>query len=301
MKTKITNYCLKCGGKMKLQGGGNGFNTASNLMNTAGDIANMFPGVGTAIGAGLKGLSFVSDMFAKRQAVKDNQNLIAKNDRNIPIYQSNESVYPNPNQNMMQTGGVPTQGGVIQPVSSTGSVALGQTHDEGGIKYAPNIEVENKEGIHNVDDKTVVSSNVLKNPLTGKSFASEMVGLEKQKGDLEIDLKKELDKSKGKSTYTSIMLKKRIDELEVKIGELYEQQEALASKMGLRDEQGNPNQMSQQVVGNEEQIQNMQQQVMKQQAGGNIKRIDPINGKEYFLNKDNKMVDSDGNIKVIIK
>ena len=296
MKTKITNYCLKCGGKMKLQGGGNGFNTASNLMNTAGDIANMFPGVGTAIGAGLKGLSFVSDMFAKRQAVKDNQNLIAKNDRNIPIYQSNESVYPNPNQNMMQTGGVPTQGGVIQPVSSTGSVALGQTHDEGGIKYAPNIEVENKEGIHNVDDKTVVSSNVLKNPLTGKSFASEMVGLEKQKGDLEIDLKKELDKSKGKSTYTSIMLKKRIDELEVKIGELYEQQEALASKMGLRDEQGNPNQMSQQVVGNEEQIQNMQQQVMKQQAGGNIKRIDPINGKEYFLNKDNKMVDSDGNI-----
>lgn len=262
MKTKITNYCLKCGGKMKLQGGGNGFNTASNLMNTAGDIANMFPGVGTAIGAGLKGLSFVSDMFAKRQAVKDNQNLIAKNDRNIPIYQSNESVYPNPNQNMMQTGGVPTQGGVIQPVSSTGSVALGQTHDEGGIKYAPNIEVENKEGIHNVDDKTVVSSNVLKNPLTGKSFASEMVGLEKQKGDLEIDLKKELDKSKGKSTYTSIMLKKRIDELEVKIGELYEQQEALASKMGLRDEQGNPNQMSQQVVGNEEQIQNMQQQVM---------------------------------------
>ena len=296
MKTKITNYCFKCGGKMKLQGGGNGFNTASNLMNTAGDIANMFPGVGTAIGAGLKGLSFVSDMFAKRQAVKDNQNLIAKNDRNIPIYQSNESVYPNPNQNMMQTGGVPTQGGVIQPVSSTGSVALGQTHDEGGIKYAPNIEVENKEGIHNVDDKTVVSSNVLKNPLTGKSFASEMVGLEKQKGDLEIDLKKELDKSKGKSTYTSIMLKKRIDELEVKIGELYEQQEALASKMGLRDEQGNPNQMSQQVVGNEEQIQNMQQQVMKQQAGGNIKRIDPINGKEYFLNKDNKMVDSDGNI-----
>lgn len=297
MKTKITNYCLKCGGKMKLQGGGNGFNTASNLMNTAGDIANMFPGVGTAIGAGLKGLSFVSDMFAKRQAVKDNQNLIAKNDRNIPIYQSNESVYPNPNQNMMQTGGVPTQGGVIQPVSSTGSVALGQTHDEGGIKYAPNIEVENKEGIHNVDDKTVVSSNVLKNPLTGKSFASEMVGLEKQKGDLEIDLKKELDKSKGKSTYTSIMLKKRIDELEVKIGELYEQQEALASKMGLRDEQGNPNQMSQQVVGNEEQIQNMQQQVMKQQAGGNIKRIDPINGKEYFLNKDNKMVDENGNIK----
>ncbi len=296
MKTKITNYCLKCGGKMKLQGGGNGFNTASNLMNTAGDIANMFPGVGTAIGAGLKGLSFVSDMFAKRQAVKDNQNLIAKNDRNIPIYQSNESVYPNPNQNMMQTGGVPTQGGVIQPVSSTGSVALGQTHDEGGIKYAPNIEVENKEGIHNVDNNMVVSSNVLKNPLTGKTFASEMVGLEKQKGDLELNLKKELDKSKGKSTYTSIMLKKRIDELEVKIGELYEQQEALASKMGLRDEQGNPNQMSQQVVGNEEQIQNMQQQVMKQQAGGNIKRIDPINGKEYFLNKDNKMVDSDGNI-----
>ena len=297
MKTKITNYCLKCGGKMKLQGGGNGFNTASNLMNTAGDIANMFPGVGTAIGAGLKGLSFVSDMFAKRQAVKDNQNLIAKNDRNIPIYQSNESVYPNPNQNMMQTGGVPTQGGVIQPVSSTGSVALGQTHDEGGIKYAPNIEVENKEGIHNVDDKTVVSSNVLKNPLTGKSFASEMVGLEKQKGDLEIDLKKELDKSKGKSTYTSIMLKKRIDELEVKIGELYEQQEALASKMGLRDEQGNPNQMSQQVVGNEEQIQNMQQQVMKQQMGGNIKRKSIDGNEEYSLNNKNQMVDENGNIK----
>jgi hypothetical protein len=282
---------------MKLQGGGNGFNTASNLMNTAGDIANMFPGVGTAIGAGLKGLSFVSDMFAKRQAVKDNQNLIAKNDRNIPIYQSNESVYPNPNQNMMQTGGVPTQGGVIQPVSSTGSVALGQTHDEGGIKYAPNIEVENKEGIHNVDDKTVVSSNVLKNPLTGKSFASEMVGLEKQKGDLEIDLKKELDKSKGKSTYTSIMLKKRIDELEVKIGELYEQQEALASKMGLRDEQGNPNQMSQQVVGNEEQIQNMQQQVMKQQTGGNIKRKSIDGKEEYFLNSKNQMVDKDGIIR----
>lgn len=297
MKTKITNYCLKCGGKMKLQGGGNGFNTASNLMNTAGDIANMFPGVGTAIGAGLKGLSFVSDMFAKRQAVKDNQNLIAKNDRNIPIYQSNESVYPNPNQNMMQTGGVPTQGGVIQPVSSTGSVALGQTHDEGGIKYAPNIEVENKEGIHNVDDKTVVSSNVLKNPLTGKSFASEMVGLEKQKGDLEIDLKKELDKSKGKSTYTSIMLKKRIDELEVKIGELYEQQEALASKMGLRDEQGNPNQMSQQVVGNEEQIQNMQQQVMQQQTGGNIKRKSINGNDEYSLNSNNQMVDEFGNIK----
>ena len=174
-----------------------------------------------------------------------------------------------PNNFLAQTGGntnkiIPTEGGVLKRLSSTAMVAKGNTHDNGGIMLDEETEVEDKEGIHNIEGQPVISSNVLENKNTDNSFAKDMTKLEKEKGGYEDKLLKEYEKTLGKDNYNTLLYKKRIKQLEDNIKDLFLQQEELAAKMGLRDSQGNPNQTSQDVVGDEQGIKELQNQVENQ-------------------------------------
>ena len=174
-----------------------------------------------------------------------------------------------PNNFLAQTGGntnkiIPTEGGVLKRLSSTAMVAKGNTHDDGGIMLDEETEVEDKEGIHNIEGQPVISSNVLENKNTDNSFAKDMTKLEKEKGGYEDKLLKEYEKTLGKDNYNTLLYKKRIKQLEDNIKDLFLQQEELAAKMGLRDSQGNPNQTSQDVVGDEQGIKELQNQVENQ-------------------------------------
>jgi hypothetical protein len=71
-------------------------------------------------------------------------------------------------------------------------------------------EVEDKEGIHNIDGQPVISSNVLENKNTDNSFAKDMTKLEKEKGSYEDKLLKEYEKTLGKDNYNTLLYKKRI-------------------------------------------------------------------------------------------
>ena len=173
------------------------------------------------------------------------------------------------NNFLAQTGGnankiIPTEGGVLKRLSSTAMVAKGNTHDDGGIMLDEETEVEDKEGIHNIEGQPVISSNVLENKNTDNSFAKDMTKLEKEKGGYEDKLLKEYEKTLGKDNYNTLLYKKRIKQLEDNIKDLFLQQEELAAKMGLRDNQGNPNQKSQDVVGDEQGIKELQNQVENQ-------------------------------------
>lgn len=152
------------------------------------------------------------------------------------------------NPRYAQTGGKVVPGGIIKPLSSTASLAEGNLHKDGGIQLNKDVEVEGGEGIHKIGKSTVVSSDSLENPETGKTFAEEMTNLEAHKGRLEGLLAKELKKTEGKSNSTILVYKKKIKEISDAIKQLYMKQESVASQMGLRDKNGNPNQTSQDIV-----------------------------------------------------
>ena len=80
------------------------------------------------------------------------------------------------------------QGGKV-PLSSTGGEFVGAKHEQGGIEVAyqgnPVAEVEGGEGEHTVHGNPFISSDYLLNPLSGKTFAEDMIKLEKKKGKFE--------------------------------------------------------------------------------------------------------------------
>lgn len=204
------------------------------------------------------------------------------------INTNNPPITPNPtntSNTTNQTGGtIPVQGGVLKKLSSTGIQANGNTHDEGGIMLDKDTEIEDKEGVHNIEDETVISSNVLENKETNNTFAKDMTKLEKDKGHYEKLLEEEYKKTKDKENYNTILYKKRISQIDSELEELFNKQETLAQNMGLRDEQGMPNEASQEIVGNEEAIQQLQDNVEQAMYGGiHIKE----ENKGKFTNKAN--------------
>lgn len=158
------------------------------------------------------------------------------------------------NPRYAQTGGPtqanvkPVKGGNLHRLSSTGVYADGNSHKEGGIKINKDVEVEGGEGIHQIGKDVVVSSDSLQDPETGLTFAETMTKLESLKGKYEALLKQELEKNKNKTTSNVIVYKKKLKEIDDQIKATYSKQETVASQMGLRDKNGNPNQLSQDIV-----------------------------------------------------
>lgn len=255
----------------------------SNLMTTKrgknagkmyGDINDFTTGMLDATGqlTGKIGIGVLTNGLVKGKDKKKEEEELPLEDspiENITPIIPNDKIPTNPSNNYAQTGGnankiIPTEGGVLKRLSSTAMVAKGNTHDNGGIMLDEETEVEDKEGIHNIEGQPVISSNVLENKNTDNSFAKDMTILEKEKGGYEDKLLKEYEKTLGKDNYNTLLYKKRIKQLEDNIKDLFLQQEELAAKMGLRDSQGNPNQTSQDVVGDEQGIKELQNQVENQ-------------------------------------
>lgn len=140
------------------------------------------------------------------------------------------------------------KGGTLHRLSSTGVYANGNSHKEGGIKLNKEVEVEGGEGIHQIGKNTVVSSDSLQDPNSGRTFAEMMTELEAQKGKLEVLLNDHLKKNGNKTDNTVIVYKKKIKEINDRIKDVYKQQEQMASNLGLRDSNGNPNRLSQEIV-----------------------------------------------------
>lgn len=192
-------------------------------------------------------------------------------------------------QRFAQYGGLANKvkhvdGGVLNKISSTGIKAEGRLHEHGGININDEIEIEGGEGIHKLGNKTVISSDTLEDS-DGYTFAEKMTELESKKGYLENRLKIEEDKG---NKNTVIVLKKKIDEIDNEIKELYGKQELTAKEMGLRDKNGNPNQASQDIVPSPE---NPNPPGMLGKFGGSFKFR-----KRYQtgLTTDNNIVDKDG-------
>jgi hypothetical protein len=72
------------------------------------------------------------------------------------------------------TGGkIYKEGGSLNPVASDTKLALGRTHEQGGIKMSPDAEIEGGETVVNKGDHTLVVSDNLVNPETGRTFAKD--------------------------------------------------------------------------------------------------------------------------------
>lgn len=223
--------------------------------------------------AGNIGIQVLTAGLVKGKGVKKKEEELPIEDspiEDIPII-PNINIPTNPANNIgyAQTGGnakkiIPTEGGILKRLSSTAVVAQGNTHDDGGIMLDEETEVEDKEGVHNINGQPVISSDVLKNKETDNSFAKDMTKLEKEKGIYEGKLMNEFEKTSGKDNYNTLLYKKRIKQLDDNIKDLFLKQEEIAAKMGLRDNQGNPNQTSQDVVGDEQGIRELQNQVENQ-------------------------------------
>lgn len=70
-------------------------------------------------------------------------------------------------------GKIYKEGGSLNPVASDTKLALGRTHEQGGIKMSQNAEIEGGETVVNKGDHTLVVSNNLVNPMTGRTFAKD--------------------------------------------------------------------------------------------------------------------------------
>jgi len=76
-------------------------------------------------------------------------------------------------------GKIYKEGGSLNPVASDTKLALGRTHEQGGIKMSQNAEIEGGETVVNKGDHTLVVSNNLVNPETGRTFAKDDLKLAK--------------------------------------------------------------------------------------------------------------------------
>lgn len=237
----------------------------------------------TALNMAVPGLG--TGINAADQAANNAQGL----NENKKTGKSLNGINPLDGSRYAQTGGQvnsvkKVDGGTLNKISSTGIKAEGRLHEHGGININDEIEIEGGEGIHKLGNKTVISSDTLEDS-DGYTFAEKMTELESKKGYLENRLKIEEDKG---NKNTVIVLKKKIDEIDNEIKELYGKQELTAKEMGLRDKNGNPNQASQDIVPSPE---NPNPPGMLGKFGGSFKFR-----KRYQtgLTTDNNIVDKDG-------
>ena len=77
------------------------------------------------------------------------------------------------------------QGGELQPVSKNTQLAVGQSHENGGIKLDAKSEIEGGETLVDKGDHTLVVSDNLVNPLSGNTFAKDDLKLAKTLGRFE--------------------------------------------------------------------------------------------------------------------
>jgi len=276
------------------------------------------PGVGTAIGGGVGAIAGGVESYMNGQAAKANNDLLYAQEKDMNLKRlsnANRQAGVNLmdyNHNISQAGnsllraaggyvnqqqGIPVQGGQLQQVNSTDSVAQGRTHEQGGIQI-PGAEIEGQE-------------NMRTNPYTGQQEVdSARIGtaqanqpLMEMKGQLENTLK-ELNttlaaKVKLKGTqgniHTSNSIEREIEGLQTKMT-------AIKGQIGQLEQQIETNfAQQQQVNGEGVQGQQGQQGEQKFAQGGIYAELEqptdaygrPINAySKNYMNKYNTAIDA---------
>ncbi len=116
-------------------------------------------------------------------------------------------------------------GGELQPVSKNTQLAVGQSHENGGIKLDSKSEIEGGETLVNKGDHTLVVSDNLVNPLSGNTFAKD-----------DLKLAKSLSKYEGK---TSNLAKNSVRQINAKREILHSMQQKMNGD--ATDEEQNQN------------------------------------------------------------
>ena len=104
-------------------------------------------------------------------------------------------------------------GGELQPVSKNTQLAVGQSHENGGIKLDSKSEIEGGETLVDKGDHTLVVSDNLVNPLSGNTFAKD-----------DLKLAKSLSKYEGK---TSNLAKNSVKQINAKREILHSMQQKM--------------------------------------------------------------------------
>ncbi len=82
-------------------------------------------------------------------------------------------------------GNVYLKGGRLDQVSNNTYKAVGNSHEQGGIKLSPNAEIEGQESVTDNGDSFFVASATLRNPATGNTFAKDDIAISKKIGKFE--------------------------------------------------------------------------------------------------------------------
>lgn len=112
-----------------------------------------------------------------------------------------------------QGGVIKKDGGELQPVSKNTQLAVGQSHENGGIKLDAKSEIEGGETLVDKGDHTLVVSDNLVNPLSGNTFAKD-----------DLKLAKTLSRFEGK---TSNLAKNSIKQINAKREILHNMQQKM--------------------------------------------------------------------------
>lgn len=124
-----------------------------------------------------------------------------------------------------QGGIIKKDGGELQPVSKNTQLAVGQSHENGGIKLDSKSEIEGGETLVDKGDHTLVVSDNLVNPLSGNTFAKD-----------DLKLAKSLSKYEGK---TSNLAKNSVRQINAKREILHSMQQKMNGD--ATDEEQNQN------------------------------------------------------------
>lgn len=164
---------------------------------TGATIGSVVPVVGTAIGAvvgGLVGLGkgiLGSSAKAKQRAqLKEaNRQQTMQNMESRMTADSANTNYTNTSPSFYLRGGrIHMMGSSIpgmKPIASDSELAIGPSHENGGIPYGPNDEIEGGETTMQKPTETLVFSDRLKVPGTNKTFAKLSYPLMIEKGKIE--------------------------------------------------------------------------------------------------------------------
>lgn len=180
------------------------------------------------------------------------------------------------------TGGlIPQSGGNLHPISSTGAMVSGNTHEQGGVQMNNNgqpVELEGGEGVHTLPNgEQLVSSNSLPSPnpvideagqMRLQTIAENMLKLEIEKGKFE----KLAEKRPFDSNIKNVLAK-----LDKEITALAKEQEAM---MGREE----PMQGEQQMPPNDLDAMANEQQMQPQMGKFGMKLTDPIKSKSAAFN-----------------
>lgn len=160
------------------------------MLAATGGLSALAVPAAAAIGAGVNYVTgnkkikeFNTQMDAKkslaRQALIDRTNQSSQYNQLDAVNRGYSTQGSNMSSFYKNGGVVYKQGGSLNPISSDTKLAVGRSHEQGGIKMSSDAEIEGGETVVDKGDHTLVVSDNLVNPITGRTFAKDDLRLAK--------------------------------------------------------------------------------------------------------------------------